>query len=489
MNRLENWSFSNSTIVHSSDSFDFSTTHHPTETLIDQLKRLNEENLKNQEIINQLKVQVSNLEIEKSILETKNLELESKLKKYECNVQSDPRIYYNLAKIDESDNTIIQDSCDAPVEVRMCTIPNSSLLSSTKLNLNISHNDKMVNSICKFKDNVSSFIADDLKDTTLIEQDQPCVEVSTYNDSENSNPHNFEPILNVRNNIVLPVLKIKSDEDDYYVYFNDKCFLYSFVSEDNCYKEKGLGDLKILKNKMTKVVQILMRRSGLKTLILQNRLQGDINLIKCKDRHMMYQWACINTAEVKEGAIENVVAKFMSKKRADNFRKIFELSVYEIKVMNGFQEISKSKKNFYNKNEDFCVYCWKLIPSNSETLHRKHCESCKLKNFYEKFNDNSHDMEGDINMEECSSCSKPFDMFKYDENKMEHIQVCQFFKEKLDFFIGLDEDEKRDSKKCIFCEKNLLPKQLIKHYKCCDILIEMTFFIGQNYNIKIDAEI
>lgn len=71
---------------------------------------------------------------------------------------------------------------------------------------------------------------------------------------ESNDPH-FEPI------IPLPALvEVKTGEEDEEVIFSHRAKLYRFESGTKEWKEKGVGDIKILYNKDKNTYRILLRR-------------------------------------------------------------------------------------------------------------------------------------------------------------------------------------------------------------------------------------
>uniref|UniRef100_A0A672L9Z1 RanBD1 domain-containing protein n=1 Tax=Sinocyclocheilus grahami TaxID=75366 RepID=A0A672L9Z1_SINGR len=72
-------------------------------------------------------------------------------------------------------------------------------------------------------------------------------------DGENDEIH-FEPIVS------LPEVEVKSGEEDEEILFKERAKLYRWDRELNQWKERGVGDIKILYHPVIKRYRVVMRR-------------------------------------------------------------------------------------------------------------------------------------------------------------------------------------------------------------------------------------
>ena len=56
------------------------------------------------------------------------------------------------------------------------------------------------------------------------------------------------------------LIDVKTGEEDETVLFKERCKLYRYVTEINEWKERGTGEIKILKNPQTNTQRVVMRR-------------------------------------------------------------------------------------------------------------------------------------------------------------------------------------------------------------------------------------
>lgn len=143
-------------------------------------------------------------------------------------------------------------------------------------------------------------------------------------DEEETDVH-FEPLVQ------LEKVDVKTNEEDEDVLFKVRAKLFRFHSDTNEWKERGTGDVKFLKHKVTGKTRILMRRD--KTLkICANHLISPEYELKSNigsDR----SWVYTVTADVSEGEPEaqTLAIRFGNKENADKFKEYFDKAKEEAK--------------------------------------------------------------------------------------------------------------------------------------------------------------
>ncbi|CUM66030.1 uncharacterized protein PRCAT00003684001 [Priceomyces carsonii] len=148
-------------------------------------------------------------------------------------------------------------------------------------------------------------------------------------DEEEADVH-FEPLVQ------LEKVDVKTNEENEDVVFKVRAKLFRFHPDTKEWKERGTGDVKFLKHKVTGKTRILMRRD--KTLkICANHLiapEYELKLNIGSDR----SWVYSVTGDVSEGEPEaqTLAIRFGNKENADKFKEHFDKAREESK------ELSKS---------------------------------------------------------------------------------------------------------------------------------------------------
>ncbi|KAK9512906.1 hypothetical protein O3M35_001217 [Rhynocoris fuscipes] len=139
-------------------------------------------------------------------------------------------------------------------------------------------------------------------------------------------PH-FEPI------IALPdLIDLKTGEEDEHLLFNERAKLYRFDSKAREWKERGVGQMKILKHKENNVYRLLMRREIVHKVVCNQRITPDIDLKPLNRSDQAFCWSAMNMAqEYEQPIMENLSVKFKNKELASAFKKHIDDAIKEIK--------------------------------------------------------------------------------------------------------------------------------------------------------------
>ena len=150
----------------------------------------------------------------------------------------------------------------------------------------------------------------------------PKNEADTADDSFTvSSPH-FEPLVS------LPLVdEIKSGEEDEEVLFSHRAKLYRFHT--NQWKERGLGDMKILKHKTTGKIRLLMRRDQVLKLCCNHYITATMSLTELKG---LTQLAWCTNGDYAEGVPkpEKFTVKFKHEDTGRHFKEVFEECVRDL---------------------------------------------------------------------------------------------------------------------------------------------------------------
>ena len=142
-------------------------------------------------------------------------------------------------------------------------------------------------------------------------------------DDENYNPESeadthFKPLVS------LPEVAVRTGEEDEETIFTHRAKLYRFDSSVKQWKERGVGDIKILCNKTTNKTRILMRRDQILKLCCNHFITADMSVVPTagSDKSLTWYTPCDYADEVAKE--EKFSVKFKVPETAQEFKKIFD---------------------------------------------------------------------------------------------------------------------------------------------------------------------
>ena len=129
----------------------------------------------------------------------------------------------------------------------------------------------------------------------------------------------FEPV------VPLPdLVEISTGEENEQVVFSHRAKLYRYDKEASQWKERGIGDLKILQNYETKQVRLIMRRDQVLKICANHWITSAMKLEPMKGSEKAWVWSAMDFAEVDEGKIEQLAIRFKLQETANIFKQIFD---------------------------------------------------------------------------------------------------------------------------------------------------------------------
>ncbi|XP_055234194.2 ranBP2-like and GRIP domain-containing protein 4 isoform X1 [Gorilla gorilla gorilla] len=143
-------------------------------------------------------------------------------------------------------------------------------------------------------------------------------EESDVTQEEGRDGQYFEPV------VPLPdLVEVSSGEENEQVVFSHRAEFYRYDKDVGQWKERGIGDIKILQNYDNKQVHIVMRRDQVLKLCANHRITPDMTLQNMKGRERVWVWTACDFAD-GERKVEHLAVRFKLQDVADSFKKIFD---------------------------------------------------------------------------------------------------------------------------------------------------------------------
>jgi len=131
----------------------------------------------------------------------------------------------------------------------------------------------------------------------------------------------FEPI------VPLPELvEVKTGEEDEEVLFKHRAKVYRYCGETKQWKERGVGDIKILKHKVSSVHRVLLRRDQVHKIAANHRITPEMELKPLASSETAWCWYAMDFSEGHEveGSLEHLAVRFKTVDAAQEFKGVFK---------------------------------------------------------------------------------------------------------------------------------------------------------------------
>ncbi|GAA6063919.1 hypothetical protein JCM10212_003537 [Sporobolomyces blumeae] len=129
----------------------------------------------------------------------------------------------------------------------------------------------------------------------------------------------FEPVVKLEQ-----AVEVKTHEEDEEVLFKMRAKLFRFVAESSEWKERGTGDVRLLKHKESKKVRLVMRRDKTLKVCANHYITAEMALSPNigSDRSWVYNVA----ADVSDGeaTAETLAIRFANSENANLFKTAFQ---------------------------------------------------------------------------------------------------------------------------------------------------------------------
>ncbi|KAI6214119.1 RAN binding protein 2 [Aphelenchoides besseyi] len=149
-------------------------------------------------------------------------------------------------------------------------------------------------------------------------------------DQDNTAPEDFVPddTQFIRPNVELPnLVEQNTGEENEEILFQGRARVYRYVPETKEVKERGTGELKVLKHKETNKVRVLMRRDQTLKLCANFNITSSFSPTFSRGRESTLVWTCMDFSERDEhpdGDHMTMLCRFKDKETAAEFKRVVE---------------------------------------------------------------------------------------------------------------------------------------------------------------------
>ena len=128
----------------------------------------------------------------------------------------------------------------------------------------------------------------------------------------------FEPVVRLPDDV-----EVKTGEEEEDVLYSQRAKLYRFV--DNEWKERGIGDVKLLRHRSTGIVRIIMRRERVLKLCLNHRINAALMLQPMLNAQgKAWTWHADDFSDSSEPTHEKFSIRFKTEDIAAEFKQTFD---------------------------------------------------------------------------------------------------------------------------------------------------------------------
>lgn len=162
----------------------------------------------------------------------------------------------------------------------------------------------------------------------------------TVSERSNTSVENYDPCPDFKPIVPLPAeVKVTTGEEDEKVIFSSRAKLFRFV--DKQWKERGLGEMKLLKHNVTGKVRVLMRREQIHKICANHIITSDMEIKPMKNETKAYFWVANDFAD-EVLLLEKFCIRFKTADIARDFYDTFEKARLE---STKYTENTKNKDN------------------------------------------------------------------------------------------------------------------------------------------------
>lgn len=152
----------------------------------------------------------------------------------------------------------------------------------------------------------------------------------TLSERSNTSVENYDPCPDFKPIVPLPAeVKVTTGEEDEVAIFSARAKLFRFV--DKQWKERGIGEMKLLKHKSTGKVRVLMRREQVHKICANHLITPEIEIQPMKNENKAYFWVANDFAD-ETVVLEKFCVRFKTPDIAKDFFDAFEKARQDAKL-------------------------------------------------------------------------------------------------------------------------------------------------------------
>ena len=129
----------------------------------------------------------------------------------------------------------------------------------------------------------------------------------------------FEPLIPLPDKV-----ECRTGEEGQEVLFCDRCKLFRYDSDTSQWKERGVGDIKILLNPSSKRHRILMRREHVFKICANHVITSEMQLKPFPKSERAWLWTTLGDFSEESTTAETLAVRFKCNEVANNFKEVFD---------------------------------------------------------------------------------------------------------------------------------------------------------------------
>ena len=193
----------------------------------------------------------------------------------------------------------------------------------------------------------------------------------------------YEPTVDFKPIVSLPLVTVVTGEEDDEKVFGERAKVYRM--DENQWKERGIGEFKILCSKVSGKYRILMRREQVLKVCLNHYIDTNMKMVVLKSSENSYCWFAKDYSDT-DVRMEQLCVKFKTKEIAEKFKNVFDSCVEKLKSLDLSTSSNKDDSQIGNQKDriEKKEGTTEEAPSLSELFKKKEgdweCDACYVNN-------------------------------------------------------------------------------------------------------------